>query len=143
MAVTKTKEQKIADLNENIKRTRTKITNTRTAIQNQQAKKDALQELHHRLETELSSLEDQDSQQAGNYQGLEGWRGDIFTGYQYDIAELSGKSENARSIVEERLDTIQDEIQRLDAEVYESLLAITRWSSAITSYERELFWAKI
>lgn len=143
MAQKKTKEQRIADLNESIRRTRTKITNARNAVQNCQDKKDALQELHRRLETELSALEDQGGRQSENYEGLEGWRGDIYAGYQYHIAELSAKSENARNIVEERLDAIQDEIKRLEDTVYEDLLSITRWTSAITGYERELFWAKV
>lgn len=143
MAQKRSKEQRISSLNDSIARTRTKITNARNAIGNQQANKDALQELHCRLETELEALEDQGARQSDNYEGLEGWRGDIYTGYQYQTAELSAGSENARSIVQERLDKIWDEIRRLEDAVYENQLDITRWTSAVTGYERELFWAKM
>lgn len=143
MAKKKTKEQKIADLNDSIKRTNTKITNARNAIQNYQAKKHALQELYYRLETELEALEDHNGSQSDNHQELEGWRGDIYTGYQYYITELSAKSENACNIVEERLEAIQGEINRLTDAIYENQLNMTRWSGAISSYERDLFWARI
>lgn len=143
MAKKKTKEQKIADLNDSIKRTNTKITNARNAIQNYQAKKDALQELYYRLETELEALEEHIGSQSDNHQELEGWRGDIYTGYQYYIAELSAKSENVCSVVEDRLEAIQGEINRLTDAIYENQLNMTRWSGAVSSYERDLFWARI
>lgn len=141
MAQKKTKEQKIADLNESIRRTKTKITNARNAIQNCQAKKDTLQELHRRLETELETLEDQNGRQSENYEGLDGWRGNVYTEYQYHIAEVSAKTGNGCSTVEDRLDAIQNEIKRLEDTVYEHQISITKWTDAITSYERELFWA--
>lgn len=143
MAQKKTREQKIADLNESIRRTKTKITNAKNAIENQQANKDALQELYRRLETELEVLEDQNGRQSINYEGLDGWRGDVYTGYQYNIAEVSAQNEHACSTVEEGLDAIQNEIKRLEDTVYENQLSITRWTGAITGYERELFWAKM
>ncbi len=143
MAKKKTREQQIADLNDSIKRTNTKITNARNAIQNYQAKKDALQELYYRLETELEALEELNGRQSDNHQELEGWRGDIYTAYQYYIAELSAKSENACSVVEERLEAIQGEINRLTDAIYENQLNMTRWSGAVSSYERDLFWARI
>lgn len=143
MAKKKTREQQVADLNESIRRTNTKITNARNAIQNYQIKKEALQELYYRLETELEAIEDHNSRQSDNYEDLEGWMGDIYTAYQYYITEMSNKSENARSTVEQRLETIQDEMDRLADAVYENQLNITRWNGAISNYQSDLFWAKL
>lgn len=140
MAKKKTREQQIADLNDSIRRTNRKISNAQNEINSYNAAKASLQDLHNRLEAEAQTMAMRNYMQPYMYTEPGDWRGDFYLQYQYRIDQMMTQSTNTYDAIEQRLETIQREINRLSDIIGQKESDIYRWDSSISNYRTQIFW---